>query len=120
MVPRALSELQKNVTAAVSSIGLELSVLHERLAELEAASGGSRMCMADMLAEDDESGLQDSYALARLPQSPLPRSTATGAELDALAAELAAVRTAMHRAHRREFALVICVLKTSVHVAHSC
>lgn len=116
MVPRALSELQKNVTAAVSSIGSEVSGLHDRVAEVEAVSGGPRMCpMGDVMISAEEGTPQEasSFAIARLPpynglqivgrpHSSMERS----AEMDAVVAELAALRGAVERAYRREFALV--------------
>lgn len=108
MVPRALADLQKNVTAAVASIAAEMSSFHQRIADLEAASDAPATCTAaeaDALAND--SGLGGSSHLASQQEF---GDSAGGVQpvldMQTIAQELAALRTAAERANRREFAMV--------------
>lgn len=120
MVPRALSDLQKNVTSAVTSIAAELSSFHARLSELEAASEAApSMCMAELLAEDREEGgekggfMNDSMRRSSTSQIVPQHDGNRPAEgfhydvdLQSIVKELAALRTAAQRNNRREFAMV--------------
>ena len=108
MVPRALADLQKNVTAAVASIAAEMSSFHQRIADLEAASDAPATCTAaeaDALAND--SGLGGSSHLASQQDfGDSAGDVQPVLDMQTIAQELAALRTAAERANRREFAMV--------------
>lgn len=99
MVPRALSDMQKNVSSAITALAAELSSFHRRLSDMEASTEASSMCI---VGDSEEAGgspqLHDTSQPAGNVQYKL--------DIQAIAVELAALRSAAERANRREFAMV--------------
>lgn len=137
-MPRALADLQRNVTSAIASLAAELADFHGRLGELEASAGArDAVCLARLAS--DPAGASPSAAgngsrlgapqplLARegAPQQLEQRMQARGGEagqeegaglgLRAMAAELAELRAVVERSSRREFAMVCTLELPSYH-----
>ena len=113
MVPRALSDLQKNVTAAMTTIAAEMSSFHQRIADLEAVSEAPSICLADDSEESDAGAFTSDSGLRNLSQLASQQDVGQscggmqqGLDMQVIAQELAALRTAAERANRREFAMV--------------
>jgi hypothetical protein len=113
MVPRALSDLQKNVTSAVSAIAAEMSSFHQRIADLEANYEVPSICLPDETQETgagvfalDSGRRSPSQFASQQDVGPAAGGVQQGLDMHSIAQELAALRTAAERANRREFAMV--------------
>ena len=110
MVPRALGDMQKNVSSAIAALAAELSSFHRRLSDMEASSEAPSMCI---VGDSEETGacafVKDNV------QGGSPQQHDSGQpggnvqyklDIQAIAVELAALRSTAERANRREFAMV--------------
>ncbi|CAL8467008.1 g6544 [Coccomyxa elongata] len=102
MVPRALSDMQKNVSSAITALAAELSSFHRRLSDLEASSEASSMCI---VGDSEEAGASSQLHDTSQPAGNVQYKL----DIQAIAVELAALRSAAERANRREFAMVMVI-----------